>query len=190
MLHLSLFSVYNLTTSNQLLGSPTNELPGWEQTLLSQKAEIQRILVANSDRQMSLSMTRAALRMYISLLHTRLLRPGKSPGVSESFKSFTQSFSSAIKLSGPADKYAFQKINMLSRPSRTKSAKQRVIERWHANLRVFPFLPEQIYLLSLGLPSHLLPELQPPIHSKLVQRHPDKVQIRISLRKQNILPVL
>jgi hypothetical protein len=49
---------------NHLLGSPTNDLPGWEQTLLSQKDEIQRILVANSDRQMSLSMTRAALRMY------------------------------------------------------------------------------------------------------------------------------
>lgn len=54
---------------NQLLGSPTSELSGWEQTLLSQKQEIERILVADSDRQMSLSMTRAALRMYISSLH-------------------------------------------------------------------------------------------------------------------------
>jgi hypothetical protein len=58
---------------NQLLGSPANELPGWESTLLSQKQEIQRILVADSDRQMSLSITRATLRMYICLLHTRFL---------------------------------------------------------------------------------------------------------------------
>jgi hypothetical protein len=51
---------------NQLLGARTNALSGWEQTLLSQKEELQRSLSTIRDRQIGLSIVRAVSRMYIS----------------------------------------------------------------------------------------------------------------------------